>query len=512
MLNAVLRSSVLKLCVMLELPTALCSPRAYPHEIRGEVRLIQTHISWVFLTGSFAYKVKRPIRLPFLDFSTLAARRHFCQRELELNQRGAPGLYLAVVPISEVHGQLLFDNESNIVEYAVKMVEFGDGDLISEQVQSGRFTVADARRLGEVVAAFHADSPEITHTTRWGSPEIIRKAIDENLEFLRSSEIGPTYSELLSALEMYVERMCNHAPGQELLHSRRASGAIRECHGDLHIGNVAKVEGKFILFDCIEFNDEYRCVDTMYDVAFVLLDLLRYNKVEFAQNLLDSYLERSGDWLGLLVLPLYLIRQTTTRAKINLIQHQQSDSCTSSSYLETAIDYLRLAGSCIAQRTGSLTIMCGVAGSGKSTKAQQLINAPWVVRIRSDVVRKHLAGVPLDQRAPSEAYHPKFSDRTYTYMITTGESLVRSGYGVILDATFLHSKERSEVLAAAQRAQVPFRIVLCHAPPDEIAHRLEIRHGDVSDANHDVMLKQLASFEPLSKLEEKYLVEEFRGL
>ena len=482
-------------------------PEFYPHSVTPPVRLVQTHISFVLLTGPYAYKVKKAVDLGFLDFSTLERRRHFCQEELRLNARGAPGLYVDVVPIR-------LDSGAEPVEYAVRMHQFPAEELYSGRLERGDLDATAVRELARIVAAYHAGAPGSDHVRAFGRPEKVRATVEQNFRQTErfAGPGGPLTREQFGQTREFTTRFFAERAG---LFSRRvAGGFIRECHGDLHLGNVCRWGGRVMLFDCIEFSEAFRFVDTAYDVAFTTMDLEARGRPDLAAAFLGEYLERTGDWEAAGVLPLYLCRQAYVRGKVNsfLAEEPEEDATArqqaraqASHYYALALEYARRFS---RGAGGRLVLMSGLSGSGKSTIARALAArlGTTAVHIRSDAVRKHLAGVPLDERGGPDVYSPAAIARTYARLLDLGASLASAGWVVILDAKYDRAALRGAVIQRARSEGLPVHIVHCAAPPDVLRQRVAARTGDITDATVDLLDGQQQSEEPFTEPERLYVV------
>ncbi|HEY9689037.1 MAG TPA: phosphotransferase, partial [Coleofasciculaceae cyanobacterium] len=294
----------------------MLQPEFYPHPVQEPIVLIQTHVSSVFLTGDWVYKLKKPVNFGFLDYSTLERRKEFCDREIELNQRGAAELYAGVVAIAQTGETYQLDEtgEQPAIEYAVKMHQFPQEALMSSRFDRGEITEADIIALARVVADFHRTAPTNDHISRFGEIAQIKVSFDENFDQTVGYIGGPQTQAQFDLTKDWTEAF--FANNQDLLNSRIAGGFIRNGHGDLHLGNICWLNDRPRLFDCIEFNEAFRFVDTIYDVAFLAMDLEARGRVDLANAFVNEYAERSGDWAGLALLPLYLSRQSYVRAKV----------------------------------------------------------------------------------------------------------------------------------------------------------------------------------------------------
>ncbi len=297
----------------------MLKPDFYPHSVAEPVRLMQTHVSYVLLTGEYVYKLKKPVNFGFLDYSTLEKRKHFCEEELRLNQRGAGGLYLEVVAITGTADSAEINGSGEPIEYAVKMRQFPQSALLSEQFDKGLLDEEKVRSLARTVADFHSKTATDEHVRTYGTPAAIRQAFDENYEqtlaYVGGNEITkPQTQKQFDETKAYTDNF--FATEQALFQKRLDADKIRACHGDLHLGNICEWEGKILLFDCIEFNEPFRFVDTMFDIAYIVMDLEVAGRKDLSQLFLNEYAEATGDYEGLEILPLYVSRQSYVRAKV----------------------------------------------------------------------------------------------------------------------------------------------------------------------------------------------------
>ena len=504
---------------------AMLDPGFYPHPVREPIQLVQTHISYIFLTGNYAYKVKKPLDFGFLNFTTLERRRYFCQEELRLNQRGAPGLYLQVLPIVQAEGRFQLDGSGEPVEYTLKMRQFPQEQLFSNLLERGELTPLLMEELGRVVAAFHAQAETNDYIRSFGRPEQVRQAFDENYAQTQRYIGGPQTADQYRETQAYTDRF--FAERQELFYQRIEQDRIREGHGDLHLGNLCWWEGQILLFDCIEFNEAFRFVDTMYDVSYAVMDLDARHRPDLGNAYLNSYLEETGDWEGLKILPIYLNRQAYVRAKVTsfLLDDPAASEAAKANAFHTAARYYRLAWEYTLPKQGQLFLMAGLSGAGKSTVARHLARQRGAIHIRSDAVRKHLAGIPLRQRGGPEVYTPEMTDRTYRRLVQLGVELAREGYSVILDAKFDRQALRGMAIDQAQRQGIPLRILHCYAPEPVLRERLQRRSSapqpllapagssdgdqqhsaDIADATAEMLSQQQAHWQDFSDSERPFL-------
>jgi hypothetical protein len=478
---------------------ALLDPGAYPHPV-DDVQIVETHISTVLLAGEFAYKIKKPVSLGFLDFSTLEARRHFCFEELRINRRFAPRLYLDVVAIARgADGRLCMAGEGELVEVALRMRRFPAGELLAEHVAREDLPRAAWRTLGRDIAALHETLPRAPRDDNEGHglPAHLRDAVAENFR-----QVRPYLRELadLTALNAVEDAAWLRWRRLETLLQRRyEAGEVRECHGDLHLGNLVMIDGRALPFDAIEFNARLRWIDRMSEIAFLLMDCEARSRREGGMIALNAWLESSGDYAGLTLLDFFRCYRAMVRAKVALLATRPPAEPGG----QPLVDYRRyaaIAASSLAGRPLFLAITCGVSGSGKSTIAEALAARLEAIRVRSDVERKRLFGLPpeADTRASGmpDIYGPQAGERTFARLAELAETVILAGYPVIVDATFMHRPSRDRFRALAARLGVPFHVLLCSADPAELRRRVESRQGDASEAGIAVLESQLAAWEP----------------
>jgi uncharacterized protein len=477
----------------------------YDFPVTEPIQLIQTHISYVFLTGEYAYKVKKGVNFGFLDFSSLEQRKHFLNEEIRMNKAIAPDIYLEVVPITQTDEKFAIAGDGEIVEYALKMRQFPQENLLSSMFDRGELTEKHIEDLGKNVAQFHSQTVTNDYITSFGTTEKVRQSIDENYQQTNK------YIGLAQTQQQYEETKAfsdrTFAEREDLLKQRRDTQKIRECHGDLHLKNICLWNGKIQLFDRIEFNEPFRFVDVMYDAAFAVMDLDARGSKDFGNIFLNTYVEQTGDWEGLQVLPLYLSRQAYVRAKVSsfLLDDPGIPEDVKKQSAKAAADYYKLAWEYTQGKKGKLILMSGLSGSGKTTVAKQLAKNINAIHLRSDAVRKHLAGISLDDRGGDEIYSSEMNHKTYDRLLELGVLLASQGFNVILDAKYDRVNCRNGAIAAANAKQIPLQIVHCTAPEEVVRDRLSKRKGDISDATVDLMSRQQSEAEAFTEEEKAYV-------
>ena len=469
--------------------------------------IVETHISYVLLGGAFAYKIKKAIDLDFLDFTTLDSRRFYCGEELRLNQRLAPSLYLAVVPISGTMDAPVLDGKGPPIEYAVKMRQFDQEGLLSRVLARGELTPERVDEIAAAVAAFHARTARAAPDAPYGRPTSVMRPVRENFIQMRTAVTNAADRACLDRLLTWTEAEATRLAAT--FDRRNREGFVRECHGDLHLGNIALVDGRATLFDCIEFSPAMRWIDVMSDVGFLVMDLRDHCRPGLAARLLNAYLEITGDYAGLDLLRFYVIYRALVRAKIACLRlAQPMDDDARTRLVDEYRTYLAFASAETSPAHRGIVITHGVAGSGKSTRAQEIVESAGAVRIRSDVERKRLAGLGAGARTgalldgiESGLYTPESSRETYDRLAALARDIVSAGYTVVVDAAFLRRWQRDLLRTTATELHVPFAIADCSAPEPvlraRIAGRIEAGR-DASEATIEVLEYQLATADPLS--------------
>jgi len=456
--------------------------------------MLQTHISWVFLTGKYAYKLKKPLDLGFLDFTSLEKRCFFCEQELYLNQRLAPAIYLEVLPISQTGDSYQLGNGDNIRDYCLKMLQFSQDDLLDRRLDSGSFDPVWMDVLAKDIATFHATAETSQKIRVFGDTHFLHEHVMANLHAAEEHTETVVESDQLNAIRQFSETFIHrHAKDFAV---RQQEGCIRDCHGDLHLKNMALFQGQPTVFDCIEFNDEYRMIDTMSDVAFLVMDCDARARPDLGFRFLSRYLEFSGDYDGLKLLPLYLAYRASVRGKVACLLSDDKGIDTDQRALQRAeaSHYFSLAESYTASIQPRLFAIGGLSGSGKSHLALLGCGTERAIIIRSDAIRKHIAG----SHEQFDLYSPEMNARTYAAMFRAAETALAAGFSVILDATFLRQEDRERIRALAKSENVKSRIFWLDVDEPDLRKHISQRmraKKDVSDAGPDVLDMQLAHYE-----------------
>lgn len=498
---------------MADLIAALQDPRRFPHPVNA-VRIIETHISWVLLTGAFAYKIKKPVKLDFADFSTLERRRDYCFRELQLNRRLARELYLDVVPITGSAADPQVGGAGEAIEYAVRMREFAQHDLLADRIARGAVAPEQIDALADILAAFHERAAVAAPDSRFGAAGALLQAALDNFTAIERLLSGNGMHLRIGALKRFTQQC--HARLANVFAERRERGRIRECHGDLHSGNIALMDDAPVIFDCIEFNESFRWIDVIDEVAFLVMDLAARGRSDFGFRCLDRYLAAGGDYHGLALLRYYLVYRAMVRAKIDCIRARQPGIAPDAGTREWQ-DFLArivLAERFAARGPRLLAITFGLAGSGKSTAALCAVERLGMIRLRSDVERKRLHGLRPDAASHSALdggiYAPGTSAQVYDRLARLATGAIEAGFAVIVDAAFLtrDTRRRFRQLAASTGAR--FAIVHCRASDAVLASRIEQRQRagrDASEAGMEVLRAQQHAIEALDESEAAVAVE-----
>lgn len=475
-------------------------PRALVESLAQSLpaQLIETHISWVLLADDLAYKIKKPVKLPFVDYSTLAARKHYCDDEVRLNRRLAPSLYLGVSGITATAskpgnaGQWNIDAPGRAVEYAVKMRRFGAGALFSEQLAAGTLQAASVDQLAALLAAFHGTAARAQAESSFALPMQRQLAA---LMALKGAAGAATKPQRQALSDWFHNEAINLG---KLWQERKVEGWVRECHGDLHLSNVLSHEGRVMAFDCIEFDPALRWIDVLDDAAFAMMDFAAHGRRDLAFRFINAWLDATGDHACIAALRYSVVYRALVRAQVSLLQPDGSGNprahAKAQRYLLSALDWTR-------SDAPRLFITCGLPGSGKTWRSQNLLEDLGAIRLRSDVERKRLFGLAMtdDSRALGfDLYTPEASQRTYDCLLVKARAALQAGFVVVLDAAFLRRAERARARALALELGAAFAILVCEAPLPVLKARLQTRHGDASEADIAVLERLHPLAEPLT--------------
>ncbi|SET78857.1 MULTISPECIES: AAA family ATPase [Marinobacter] len=488
----------------------LQDPALYDHPV-DSFQVLETHISQVVLTGDYAYKIKKPMDFGFLDFSTLEKRRHFCEEEVRLNQRLAPSIYLDVVPITGSPEQPALNGAGEPFEYAIRMRQFRQDQLFNGLQERGQLSPERLSELAEQVARFHDTLPPVPEEKPLGTPAAVFAAMQENFDQIRpllgSDQV---LEDQLTALEDWTRSTFERQ--QDVIARRRADGYVRECHGDLHLANITVYQEKVTVFDCIEFSEPFRWIDVINDLAFLLMDLESRREFALASHTLNAYLEWRGDFDGIELLPLYKAYRAMVRAKIALFTRGNPglSEAEKEALLQKYRDYANLAEQYTGIPNPYLLATTGLSASGKSTVSHALASELGLIRLRSDVERKRLAGLgPLDSSGSSigeELYSEENNRKTYHRLADLSRQLLQAGFGVIVDAACLRENERELLDSVAENLALPFALIHCEAPEATRREWIRARKGDASEADETLLEQQRQWEEPLSEVEKTHTV------
>jgi hypothetical protein len=495
-----------------ELILSLRNPACYDHAV-GSVRVIETHISWVLLTGDYAYKIKKPLDLGFLDFSSLDKRLAACKEEVRLNQRLAPDIYIGVVPITGTPEAPRMNGEGEAFEYAVKMRQFPFDTTLDRLDAAGGMKAQQVESIAATLARFHLEGCDrAAANSPGGTPEAVWKPVAQNFAQVAPHLETTADRALLDALSRWSE--AEHARLAPLMAARKQNGFVRECHGDLHLGNLAWVGGRLLVFDCIEFNSALRWIDIQSEIAFCYMDLLQRGHDNWAWLFLNLWLEETGDYAGLALLHYYAVYRAMVRAKVAAIRMAQLSGSEREAALKEVRGLLELAMRLTDSMTASLSITHGLSGSGKSTVTRSLMQNPGAIRLRSDIERKRMAG--LDALAESDSgigenlYTADATRQTYHRLAELAGALLDAGWPVLVDATFLARWQRDLLRGVARARKLEFRILDFPVPLETLKARILKRAkagNDASEADLSVLQHQMNTAEPLGSDESAETVE-----
>lgn len=469
-------------------------------------QLIETHISWLVLLGEYAYKLKKPVNFGFIDCSTLALRKHYCEEEVRLNRRTAPDIYVDVQPISGTETSPRLGDDGQPIEYAVRMHRFDNALLMDRLARANRLDEPVVVALADAIARFHASVTRLRPGQEFARPKAVRTPVEDTFQILETMMSQSPQRELLDPLRVWSDKEFHRR--ESVFEQRREAGFVRECHGDLHLGNILYQEGRCILFDCIDFNDELRWIDTASDIAFTLMDLEARVGRQQAMLLLNEYFQLTGDYGAISVMDYYKVYRALVRAKVAAIRADQ-DSTQSTRLQRDINDHLELAAGFTQSRQPFMLIMSGASGTGKTWLARKLATSLEAIHIRSDVERKRLYKLDIvsDSHARGlDIYTETANQRTFDALARLSGEIIAESYPVILDATFIDHGLRQRFVELAQRLEVPWAIVASEAPEAVVKTRLAAREGDASEAGFQQYLDQMARMDAFDEAESRHLV------
>ncbi len=459
-----------------------------------DVERIETHGAYIILAGNDAFKLKRAVRLPYMDFSTVEKRRIACQNEIARNQPFAPDIYLAAQPVTRApDGSLAIDGQGETVDWIVHMRRFPQSQLFSSLARDGRLDILQMDALADVIAAYHAAARQDVSA---GGDERFAHVISQLTgAFLYSSDILE-----LDAVRRFSSRIVSALnAGAQILRARSLRGSVRLCHGDLHLSNIVRLDGRHVLFDAIEFDDSLATIDVLYDLAFPLMDLWQRGLNRHANRLFSSYAAsaiRTDALDGLAVLAMFMAARAAVRAMVALDRANVGATADRATATSEARGYFDLASRLLDSPPPRLIAVGGCSGTGKSTLAAAVAPdigcAPGALHLRSDVERKRMFGAAPTERLPNLAYTPTASEQVYRRLCQRAEAALKAGQSVVVDAVFLEPHQRRAIEQVARRCAVPFDGVWLEAPQAQLVARVAARTGDASDADEQVILRQLA--------------------
>jgi uncharacterized protein len=482
---------------------SLLKPEAYP-EATSSVRLVQTHVSHLFITDKFVYKIKKPVDFGFLNFTTIDRRRFYCNEEVRLNRRLCPDTYLGVLEVRECPSGATFCGVGKIIDYAVRMRRLPEERMLDRMLAEGKVTEHDIRKIARAIALFHLDAERGGAIDEYGSVEGIRYNWEENFQQAERFLDLSLAQRNMACIREYVETFLS--ANEALFAERVKRGFIRDCDGDIHLENICLTD-PVCIFDCIEFNDRFRYTDTAADIAFFLMDLDYHESSDFAAPFLDEYTSVTGDSGLLPLLDFYKIYRAFVRGKVESLKLSDPSfpEGEKSAAGERAAGYFRLAGGYLLRRKtpNALVITCGLMGSGKSATASALAMELGTEIVSSDALRKELAKTEPESHGRDEygtgIYTRAFDTATYEALSSRCECALRAGRGIIVDATFRRKGDRLRFADLAARYGVPFYIVHTSCPESVAKERLidrELRPGHLSDGRWELFHLQETEFEP----------------
>ncbi len=463
--------------------------RLYPHPC-GPIRVVETYSSWVVLTGAFAYKIKKPVDLGFVDLRSLKRRYQFCQREIALNRRLTPNVYQRVIAIHGTTTEPRLSGDGLPIEYAIQMLQFDDSMLLDRIVRS--ITGGQIDLLADTVAAFHKGAEVASLDRPFGRPEVLLDAAEQNFSEI-TFHVPRSDSEVIDTLHSWTLYQFKQLKGD--FEQRRRGGMVRGCHGDMHLGNMFLEDGKPVVFDCVKY-DSCRFIDVMNEVAFTVMDLASHDRSDLAYRFLNRWLERTGDYAGLRVLRFYLVYRAMARAKVACIRKNEDDAkpADADQFQADLGRYVRLAARFAQADYPKLIITRGYSGSGKTTGTQSLVER-GAIRVRSDIERERLSSFGPG-RSSGTMYSAEYTKRTYDQLAILAADIIEAGFTAIVDAAFLKKSQRVQFRELAFCLGVPFTTLDCQASEDALRIRERAAEGkDASEADESVLDLQLKTAE-----------------
>lgn len=490
---------------------ALSDPKTYGPNVK-EVRLLETHSSWVFLTGEFAYKIKKPVNFGFLDYSTLEKRKFFCEEEIRLNRLWAPEIYLGIVAIKRDVGKVKLDGEGNVIDYAVKMRELPQSSMMTELLRQGKVRFATVAEIARIVADFHSRAETSQEIERYGGLEAVKFNWDENFEQTEAFKNITIPSDVFEEIKTNVSKFIESK--RELFLKRIEDQRIRRCHGDLHCGNIF-ITDKIYVFDCIEFNMRFSCQDVASEVAFLAMDLDFHGCKDLSDHFVEQYIQKSGDVELLSFLDFYKCYRAYVRGKVTSFrlsdpgmgeEEEERARRMAKSYFDLAHHYAKSLF-----EEPRLVIISGLPGVGKSYIAERLARRWNWLHLRTDFIRKELAGLSIEEHyyGDMKLYSPQMSLKTYKEMMRRAELYLRMGKSCILDATFNRREPREEAFQLAKRLNIKAHYIHFICPEEVVLQRLQKRSGEVSasDATPEVYFKMKEDFEPFEQYKPQLIID-----
>jgi aminoglycoside phosphotransferase family enzyme/predicted kinase len=490
---------------------ALLTPRGYSHSV-AKVELVETPLSWVLLTGEFAYKIKRPVQYPFIDAQSLEQRAALCQEELRLGRRFAPQLYLEVCDVAFAARKVQVGAEGRLVEHAVRMHQFERDQRLDLLLQAERIEPTELEAFGQRLADLHAEAPKPAETERWGESPQIQASVQDNLaEALKSAAVFQTEADIEALRPRLLQRL---DAVKAWLAARRRAGRIRECHGDLRASNLVRLGATLTAFDCTEFGAAFRWIDIADEMALLMMDLESLGYATHANAFLGGYLGRSGDYQCCRILDMYKAHRALTRARITAVQAVACDESAREPLRQEHLRCIAAARRALTRRVPLLLVMCGFSGSGKTWLAQRLSFKLKIVHLRSDVERRRRAGLSALSRSGATSgpgiYSRQATIDLYEWLVRCAEDVLASGYGAVVDATFARRSDRARFRALAAQLGIELRLIHCHAPATLLRTRIAQRQRaatDASEADEGTLGWQLHHFDAV-RAEEGMLVIE----